>query len=227
MTGKNYIPDHYDRIKVVPDICSLLTEDFEPRANLVLYPRRIKGDFDSLARVMAAYFNLGKDEIFVKYKDIQKLIDFGEALENDGLRNAMEIVLNDMEFFHSSGARTHLRLLRGYSEASGTHGFHVDGMNQNFDRLMTCYNEPVTEYVRNDDVIAIEGHKAIVKEGAPVFQFRPGDIWKQRVRNKKAENIFGLLKGAIENKAKRAFVHRAQKSKHPRLMVVGDLSVDL
>jgi hypothetical protein len=226
MTEKNYIPEDYDRIKVVPDICSLLTEDFEPKANIILYPRRLQGDFDRLAFVMGAYFNLGKDEIFIKYKERDKIIEFGNKLEQEDLQNTLEIILTDMEFFHSAGARTNLRLLRNYSEQSGTHDFHVDGNNQDFDRLMVCYNNPVTQYVKNDDVISVEGHKAIVRKGAPIYAFRPGDVWRQRVRNKKPEGFFDMLKGAVENKAKRAFVHRAQKSDRPRLMLVGDMSVE-
>lgn len=226
MTVKNYIPQDYDRIKVVTDIATLLTEDFEPRANLVLYPRRLTADFDSLARVMAIYFELGREEIFIKYKDKEKLEEFYENLESEDLQKTLRLVLDDMEFFHSAGARTHLRLLRNYSEKSGTHDFHVDGLNQDFDRLMTCYNQPTTQYVRNNDVLSVEGHKAIVRPGAPVYQFHVGDIWKQRVRNKKPEGIFGMIKSVLENKAQRAFVHRAQRANHPRLMLVGDMSVE-
>jgi hypothetical protein len=227
MTGKNYIPADYDRITVVGDLCSLLSEDFGTRGNVVLYPRRLAGDFDALARVMAAYFNLGKDEIFIKYKENEKLLAFRDVLENENLLRCLDIILADMEFIQSTGARTTLRLLRGYSEASGTHEFHVDGLNQNFDRMFTCYNDPVTEYVRNDDVLSVDGHKAVVRDDAVIYSFHAGDIWKQRVRNKKEQSLLGVLKGVMEDKAKRAFVHRAQRSKHPRLMLVGDLSVDV
>lgn len=225
MTGKNYIPDDYDRIKIVPDVCSLLTEGFDSKANVIVYPRRVSGNFDILAQALAEHFKLGRDELFIKYKDKQRLLDAVDVLEDEDLRDSLKLLLSDMEFFHAAGARTHVRILKSYSEHSGTHDFHVDGLNQNFDRLMTCYNDPVTQYVRNEDVISVDGHKAVVRAGAPVYGFKPGDIWKQRVRNKKAEGLLGALKEKIEDKAKRAFVHRAQRSLHPRLMLVGDMSV--
>ena len=226
MTVKNYIPEDYDRIKVVPDICALLTEDFEPKANVILMPRRLPGDFDALAQVMAVSFGLAEDEIFIKYKDREKLEAFGETLKDEELQRGLAMILADMEFFKTAGARTHMRLLRGYSDKSGTHDFHVDGLNQDFDRLMTCYNAPVTQFVRNDDVVSVDGHKAVIRDDAPVYEFRPGDIWKQRVRNKKPETMAERLKAMAENKVKRAFVHRAQKCSHPRLMTVGDMTVN-
>lgn len=225
MTQNNYIPADYDRIKVVPDIYSLLNEDFGAKANLILHPRRLAGDFDALALVMAAFFNLGRHEIFIKYKDRDRLLEFGETLENPAFIAPLEIILDDMEFFHAAAGRVTFRLVRKYQSLDGVHDFHIDGLNQDFDRIMCCYNDPVTEYVRNDDVLSIEGQTATVREGAPVFRFRPGDLARQRIRNKKTPGVLGLLRGITDNKVQRAFVHRAQKSNHPRLMLVVDLSV--
>jgi len=130
--------------------------------------------------------------------------------------------LNDMDFFHFSEARPHLRLLTGYIKDSTIHEFHVDGKEQDFDRYMTCYNDPVTQFICNRDVRSVSGHKVEYNADAEIYGFRPGDIWKQRVRNKKKNFIQDALIDALNLKASRAFVHRAPRSDEPRLMMVGD-----
>ena len=54
----DYIPVNYGRIKIVGDLCGLLNTDFEPKANIVMLPRRLKGDFSLLANMMATEFEL-------------------------------------------------------------------------------------------------------------------------------------------------------------------------
>lgn len=226
MAQKNYIPADYEGIKVVGDLCALLQTDFGHFANVILYPRRLKGDFEGLADVMAEHFQLTDSEIFIKYADRQKLIDFRETLSDKKLLAALDVVLTDMEFFHHSGARPHIRILKTYTEDETTHEFHVDGVMQDFDRFMTCYNDPVTEFMRNDDVLKVEGHKVICKPDAPIYAFRPGDIWRQRVRNKNVSALGKWLKKLLQTDRRRAFVHRALRSDRPRLMLVGDLRLE-
>ena len=222
MIQTNYIPVDYNGIKVVGDLCALLAEDFGSNANVILCPRRLNGDFDALAQKMAEHFDLQEEEIFIKFTDIQKLEDFRETLKADELLAALDVVLTDMEFFHHSGARPHIRVLKNYTEDKTTHDFHVDGIKQNFDRYMTCYNTPVTQFVRNCDVVGVDGHKAFTRDGAPVYEFRVGDVWKQRVRNKTVSGLGKFVKNVMQVDRRRAFVHRAQKSTKPRLMLVGD-----
>ncbi len=222
MTQINYIPEGYDRIKVVGDLLSFLTTDFAPKANVVLYQREIKGPFDRLADKMAKYFDLGAAEIFIKYSEKDKIEEFQATLEDEELIHASNMILNDMEFFYSARIKTHMRLLTTYTEHKGTHDFHVDGLEQDFDRYMTCYNDPVTQFVKNEDVIRVSGHDAICKKDAQIFQFNVGDIWKARVRNKIKNTADTFLEKIRSVKENRAFVHRAQRSNRPRLMVVGD-----
>ncbi len=222
MTPQNYIPEGYNRIKVVSDLCSFLTTDFDPIANVVLYPRQLSGDFDTLAKVMAVYFGLDEKEIFIKYDEKEKIEVFKRTLNDSALIQCVDIILADMEFFQSGGVRCHMRVLTGYTEDSRTHKFHVDGLEQNFDRYMTCYNDPVTEYIKNDDVTEVVGHDVVYGDKAEVFQFRKGDIWKARVRNKPLNFIVDFIERKLKFKERRAFVHRAPLCNHPRLMVVGD-----
>lgn len=226
MTQLNYIPEGYDRIKVVDDLFSFFKADFAPKANVVLYPRRLAGDFDALAERMAAFFNLQDEEIFIKYSEREKLEEFKEKLSCDALNSTLEIILNDMECLYSARVKTHFRLLKNYKIHSDTYDFHIDGLEQDFDRFMICYNNPVTQFVKNEDVIKISGHDAVCREGAEVYSFQVGDMWKSRVRNKpknKADDFIETV--LLKEKEKRAFVHRAQYSEKPRLMVVGDKSV--
>jgi len=222
MILENYIPECYDRIKVVGDLYAFLNEDFAPKANVVLYPRRLDLDFDALAYEMAYYFELGEQEIFLKYSEREQIEDFKETLVDEDLVDATNVILSDMDFLYSAGVKTHMRLLQTYTQHKATYGFHVDGLEQDFDRFMTCYNDPVTQFVKNDDVIKVSGHDAICRKGAEIYQFKVGDIWKARVRNKpqgKIDDLFGAL---FRKKENRAFVHRAQRSQNPRILVVGD-----
>lgn len=222
MIENNYIPEDYDRIKVVNDLYSFLSDDFSPFANVVLYKRKISGDFDRLANLMAEYFKLDKVEIFIKYSNIGHLNDFKNQLEDDKLKNCMDVILNDMEFFYNSGARPHFRILKNYHADETTHNFHVDGLLRNFDRIMTCYNKPVTQFIKNTDVLSVSGHKVKYKPDAKIYEFEVGDIWKSRVRNKPRGIIGDFLRRFSSEDRLRAFVHRAQKSEKPRIMMVAD-----
>lgn len=226
MTANNYIPEGYNKIKIVGDLYSFLKTDFAPAANVVLFRRHLKGDFDVLAKKMAEFFCLKEEEIFIKYSEREKIEMFKETLDDHGLVRCADIILQDMEFFYSARVKIHMRLLTGYTQDPRTHNFHVDGLDQDFDRYMTCYNDPVTQFIRNDDVIDVSGHDVNYRDGAPIYQFHAGDIWKSRVRNKPKSRADMVFEKVMKVKEKRAFVHRAQRSDTPRLMVVGDLRLN-
>lgn len=225
MTEKHYIPEDYDRIKIVRDLYSFLHDDFSPRANVILYQRPLAGDFDTLAQKMAQYFNLGEKEIFIKYSEIDQIEAFRETLDDEHLSECVDYILKDMEFFFHSGARPHFRILKTYQMDETTHEFHVDGLMRDFDRIMTCYNNPVTQFIKNSDVVSVSGHKVRYKPDAKIYEFQVGDIWKSRVRNKPRGFIRDLYRRFSSEDRLRAFVHRAQKSAHPRIMTVADLRI--
>ena len=218
----NYIPEGYDRIKVVDDLFSFFTADFGSKANVVVFQRDIDGAFDALAEKMADYFELAEEEIFIKYSERDQLMAFGKTLNDEELECALNIILSDMECLYSAKIKTHMRLLTNYKIHNETYKFHVDGLEQDFDRFMTCYNNPVTEFVRNQDVLQIDGHDAVCRENAEIFQFKVGDMWKSRVRNKPKNKADMLVDRITREKENRSFVHRAQMSDKPRLIVVGD-----
>ena len=223
MTQLDYIPEGYDLIKVVDDLFSFFTTDFEPKANVVLYPRVLKGDFDKLAVEMSKYFELEEGELFIKYSEREKIEAFKETLDDFELFECIDIILADMECLYSARVKTHMRLvMNSYKEHCDVHNFHVDGLNQDFDRYMTCYNDPVTQFIRNNDVIMVSGNDVEIKPEAPVYQFQTGDFWKARVRNKQRNSADNFLEKVLREKERRAFVHRALRSQNPRVMVVGD-----
>jgi len=226
MTQLDYIPEGYELIKVVDDLFSFFKTDFEPKANVVLYPRLLSGDFDFIATEMARFFDLKEGELFIKYSDREKILKFQETLVNDELIKAVDIILADMECLYSARVKTHMRLVvNEYKKHYDVHEFHVDGLNQDFDRFMTCYNDPVTQFIRNDDVIMVEGNNVEVKPEAPIYQFAIGDIWKARVRNKPRNSADDFLGKVLRDKERRSFVHRALTSDIPRIMVVGDKKI--
>jgi len=223
MTQLNYIPEGYDRIKVVDDLFSFFKTDFEPKANVVLYPRALNEDFDRLAVEMARFFELEEGELFIKYSEREKIEEFKSNLDDFELFEAVDMILADMECLYSARVKTHMRLVvNGYKKHSDVHHFHVDGLNQDFDRFMTCYNDPVTQFIRNNDVISVSGNDVDIKPEAPIYQFQTGDFWKARVRNKQKNSADSFLDKILRDKERRAFVHRALHSEHPRVMVVGD-----
>ena len=223
MTQLNYIPEGYDLIKVVDDLYSFFTTDFEPKANVVLYPRVLEGNFDLVAAKMAAFFELEEGELFIKYSEREKIEDFQKTPDDFELVEAVGVILSDMECLYSARIKTHMRLVvNQYKEHCNVHHFHVDGLNQDFDRFMTCYNDPVTQFIRNSDVLMVSGNDVDIKPDAPVFQFQTGDLWKARVRNKQRNSADNFLAKVLREKERRAFVHRALQSNHPRVMVVGD-----
>jgi len=226
MTQLNYIPEGYDRIKVVNDLFSFFTTKFGSKANVVLYPRALSGDYDALALLMADYFNLEDEEIFIKYSEREKLEGFKSTLSDEALIQSLNTILDDMECLYSARVKTHFRLLQNYKIHKDTYKFNVDGLQQDFDRFMVCYNKPVTQFIKNDDVISISGHDAVCRDGAEIYEFKVGDIWRSRVRNKPKSKTDEFIDGLLKDKEKRAFVHRAQYASHPRLMVVGDKALN-
>lgn len=226
MTLQDYIPQGYDKIKIVDNACAFLNEGFAPVANVVLYPRQIVGgveaDFKALSAMMADYFNLEEREVFIKYSEIEQINAFRDTLNDDGLDRALSIILEDMTFLYYAGVKVHLRLLKTYTDNPDTYRFHVDGLDQDFDRYMTCYHAPVTQFIRNDDVIKIAGHDVLYREDAPIYQFKVGDFWKTRVRNKPKNKVVDMICALGRVKERQAFVHRAPYADYPRLMLVGD-----
>jgi hypothetical protein len=75
----------------------------------------------------------------------------------------------------------------GYEGVSATaYRFHADRGRRTSGRVLSCYNDPVTEGIRNEDAIAFNSGDRLEREiffnlaaDAVVFQLHKGDIWRQ------------------------------------------------
>jgi hypothetical protein len=91
---------------------------------------------------------------------------------------------------------THLRIVSeyGYMEDDETHQFHHDG---NEWRLMCCYNEPATQWIRNKESLSALNNSYTPKPEAQIYQLKPGDIW---------------LQAGIQNWGIDPFIHKAPRA---------------
>jgi hypothetical protein len=168
----DYIPES-ETIKIAGSLTELFNTQFNP-ANCIVWPRRLSGDFNGLARA------LWKDHVPEQQRQghwtpfgrfcLTGLEDILPRLEDAGRREALETVIHDMKAVAAAGAAAPtLRVIgwTGYGSSSGVEGFHTDGTcHETYGRVLCCYNDPVTEN----------------KIGDELFRFRPGDIWRQAGR---------------------------------------------
>ena len=150
----------------------------------VVFRRPISGRFNALAEFLHAQH---------PYKDV--LIGGGRRLETfykaDALREwqgkcdyeeELALVIADMDEAQRMTRRvSELRLVKDKGYHKGNYEFHRDPG----DRIMCCYNDPATEFIKQEHGIAYveEGFTFYRKEVAnPVFHFNPGDIWLQAGR---------------------------------------------
>lgn len=220
MTHIDYIPDGYQAIRVVGTYDGLFSAHFNRCVNAVLLPRRIDGDFDGLAKELYGRFSEGRvtggvGRVFflddLQNPSARNPLPFSalEAFYATGSRYSglLQMVFEDVALVRKNGLKPQLRVVKRYAQEEDTESFHCDSVK---DRVLTCYNAPVTQWVRNEDVESLdrESGEVLTKEGSPVFSFRPGDIWRQA--------------GFSSTQEAPPFIHRAVRSETPRLLLVAD-----
>jgi len=191
MERPDYIPENYNRIKVVESLTALANACFGKKTpeNCFLLPRQMKGDFDGLGQALAKrsrikdgdFYSLGlrqiKNALTLPLQEDQKL----------ALKQIFDDMVSIEETFQGRAHSIHLRVVRGYAHSSATR-FHTDGGN----RLLCGYSLPVTECAKNEDVIYTGyDNKYLLKANAQPFSFAPGDMWLQeggRFPDKKPRN---------------------------------------
>ncbi len=176
----DYIPNDYERIQVVDDLTALFNASFGP-ANVILCPRKLTGDFNALAcSLLDPKKNFSPDMVELK----ERLEQFAGG--TDEVAQAAQTVLSDMKLMEQAGATPDLRVLgfKNKSYNDGHYFFHHDEYGTDVTKtrrgvLMCCYNGPMTEGIRNEDV-NFKIHKMfyIEKEGAKILRFAPGDFWR-------------------------------------------------
>jgi hypothetical protein len=191
MERPEYIPTDYNRIQVVHSLSDLFNAHFNP-ANLILFPRELEGDFDGLARSLVKAWR----RVSGTPKDVH-LFDAGTVETLGGMEDlspvqelALEHIMRDMyEVRPLANVKPQLRVVMpgGYEGVSATaYRFHADRGRRSSGRVLSCYNDPVTEGIRNEDAIEFDSGDRLEREifftlapGAAVFQLHNGDIWRQ------------------------------------------------
>lgn len=230
MQKPDYIPAGYKRIKVVSSLSALFNEKFggPDEVNCVLFPRRLSGDFNKLAKTIESevlFKNIFMDLRRVNFPELKK--SFCSLSQPEKI--AAELVLADFHLLENEYQRlcdqkvgrvtdTQLRLLKQYTEPGkiiwAPEAFHTDGDRSSLGRILCCYNDPVTEWIRNEDVEVkrSDNGNLLPKKNAQIFSFHAGDIWRMAADGGGYDVPF--------------FIHRSPPSKidnPPRLLLVGGM----
>lgn len=226
MTNKldlSYLPEGCENIRIVSGFEDLMTAEFDGRVNCILWPRRLSGDFNALADVFWNGMNVSeieeiyKDTIRVYLEPVHILESFKAAVANEQYtaQQAEEILQalihlqNDADFLAQYGMDHVTRALKSYPvrghDSGDVNAFHADRMGWDFGRVVICYNDPATEFLRNEDVDYDPQTYAVnVKENAQVYRFHSGDV----VRMSSRARVNPLI-------------HRGTMSTSPRLLTIG------
>lgn len=206
MERPDYLPKDYKRIKVVGSLSELFNEQFggPDEVNCILFPRRLTEDFNALARAMKKTMEgAPRDDLLLTgVKNLLGLRNFPDAA-----RPALNRIRQDMESIRASGPHQPcLRYIKNYN-VNTVYQFHADGTAGGLQtgRILCAYNDPVTEWVRNED------WDRGINETTEIFVLRAGDLWSQS-RNWPDKNI-------------PPFIHRAPQESPggaPRLLLVAD-----
>lgn len=179
------LPDDYPRIRCV----SSLEEIFNARSeathgtNVVLFRRgNLAQNFNKLANVIGQHINKPAHYIREPFDDfianLKRDIDWDDELEA-----AADFVATDMKTFAPyRGAGSALRVIGGNNDSDLQNYFHADGgLPWQSWRLMSCYNEPATEWLKNEDAVYDKDKDRYVpKDGATIYSMQAGDVWFHR-----------------------------------------------
>jgi hypothetical protein len=180
-----YIPEDYDRIKVV-DSLAAIAEPFEGPVNCNLFPRRLTENFNALAATF-----LPVQEKRPYFPGFEGARDFEEYLRSTQgeARVAGERILQDMQDISALFGDAFLRVVNPvFPYMFPDPCFHGDTVKK---RVLCCYVNPVTRWVRNDQATRKlvphgdgDGFEAedwvelyTPEPGADIRSFAPTDIW--------------------------------------------------
>lgn len=196
MKRPDYVPQGYNGVKVVGSLTELFNAEFGD-ANCILFPRPISGEFNQLANLLKKY---GQDKLY------------DEGFVPQFYRAERQLIIDDMQAIrrelHDRGVSVasalRVETSEGWVESQSPCAFHVDGCSKpEIGRILCSYNEPVTEWLRNEDAVNVPQDRVRdlykAKEGAAVQRFRPGDIFR----------IKSMLARDMTSNGEGCFIHRA------------------
>ena len=188
MKKPDYIPADYKRIKVVGSLSELFSEQFggKDEVNCILYPRKLTGDFNALARGLENYVVPNGNDRHDFYTPDSFRHAAKECFLNPVAIEAAMRICADMEEI-SALSPSRLLCLRYVKEYTpSVYEFHNDGSgifkNREWDRLLCSYNVAATEWIKNENWQ--ESTKTAVSD-ACIFTFHPGDMFQQAMRKNK------------------------------------------
>ncbi len=194
MVRPPYIPDDPE-IAVVETAQGLFSYRRRREESMVLLPRPITGCFNDLGIWLLHQCPWrdtrvadGTRYVSVAY-NLNRLAEFAKD-HSMVWHDELTLIQNDMLVMqNNTGEQAELRVVRDEGYHPETYIFHQDGGNykpvlDDTDRLMCCYNGPVTECLLSSQAEAFMptiqgGHNFYQKEGAQPFSPGIGDMWRQ------------------------------------------------
>jgi hypothetical protein len=205
MKKRDYLPQDYNRIKVVDQLEDVFIPDFvREKINCVLLPRDVRGDFNGLAALLfknhysgtkgflRRLHNTLANEMHVVLRDKDEIAHNLMQIRDtkwiaEDIRDAASTVFNDVAAIGHYRDYPQLRILKGRSwQNSDIYDFHDDAFAGAHGRTMCCYLA-TTEFLANEDA-SERGKNVLPKKyrinaGATSHRFRSGDIWRQGTRH--------------------------------------------
>lgn len=169
----DYIPADYTQVKCARSMGEALNDIFSASVNCRVYPRNLTGDFNGLAQAISSDYKM------IVYSQA-KLLDLRN--KHQQYNREIDQILSDMSLVVGAGFRNVILRAVGYNGYydSDAMTFHQDGSRCAWrTRVLCCYNDPVTEYLRNDDVVFGDDGKTYqepISRNPTTFRFRAGDI---------------------------------------------------
>lgn len=168
-------------IIIVPERSMVYAFNQARSVTAAVFRRPVCGMFNDLAEVLYEQHPL-KEKFYSKdrrYEIFYQASALRELQQRVPYQEELALILADMDEARASTRfNPELRIVkdRGYHPLN--YEFHQDIE----DRIMCCYNDPTTEFIRLKDGVrqSDEGFGYFKKQAhEPVFHFNPGDIWRQ------------------------------------------------
>lgn len=196
----------------VKSLSNVFNTPFQGQTNCILMRRRLRGDFNGVARYLAQACKLeasnadGESAIQLGYAAAEKLL---RPLKGKKAVAARQI-LQDLQTCEQENAFGLLRIVVGYTRED--RALHADTSieEKSEGRVLSCYNDPVTQGARNKDCERIGKSLYRLKNGKEYFTFKKGDIWRHAIEG--LDNV-------------EPFIHRGQNPKRkapPRLLLIAE-----
>lgn len=213
----------YLRVKEVGSIREL----FKPfgDAHVILYRRdfseNLRGQFNALARRLRA--PVGERGSNVKEFEAD-LRNIATGPETSGIREAALLLLRDRQdvdlILNGKTRPSQIRVENngGWKEED-EEKFHIDHcVNTDVGRVIACYTDPVTQWIRWEDALRKEEGVFSARPGAQISSFRVGDIFRFKALSANDESTAGQESCLIHRRPEPTPQQRAENV--PRLLWV-------